>query len=197
MWLLFCYRQSWIIAELPKLGPDLSKTSRTEQRAVLVVVKGAASQTHWSGQTLLLEARSAALENESESHSVVSDCLQSHGLYRILQARILERVSFPFSRGSSLPRDQTQVSHTAGRFFTTWAAREAMEFPPDLLPSVLIVYPQIMSLVVLIKIRWTAKTLNPFLLCFLSYGLATIIKAIYTSVSCLWVNLRIICTKYI
>lgn len=29
-----------IIAELLKLGPDLPKTSRTEQRAVLVVVKG-------------------------------------------------------------------------------------------------------------------------------------------------------------
>ena len=73
--------QSWITEELPKLGPDLPKTSRTEQRAVLVVVKGTASQTHWSGQTLLPEARSAALESESESHSVVSDCLQLHGLY--------------------------------------------------------------------------------------------------------------------
>ena len=29
------------------------------------------------------------------------------------------------SRGSSQPRDGTQVSHTAGRFFTVWAAREA------------------------------------------------------------------------
>ena len=31
----------------------------------------------------------------------------------ILQARILERVAMPFSRGSSQPRDQTQVSHIA------------------------------------------------------------------------------------
>ena len=37
----------------------------------------------------------------------------------ILQARILEWVAFPFSRGSSQPRDRTQVSHTAGRFFTS------------------------------------------------------------------------------
>ena len=36
----------------------------------------------------------------------------------ILLARILEWVAFPFSRGSSQPRDQTQVSCTAGRFFT-------------------------------------------------------------------------------
>ena len=37
----------------------------------------------------------------------------------ILQARILEQVAFPFSRGSSQPRDQTQVSSIAGRFFTS------------------------------------------------------------------------------
>ena len=39
----------------------------------------------------------------------------------ILQASILEWVAFPFSRGSSQPRDRTQVSHIAGRFFTSWA----------------------------------------------------------------------------
>ena len=37
----------------------------------------------------------------------------------ILQASILEWVAFPFSRGSSQPRDQTPVSHTAGGFFTS------------------------------------------------------------------------------
>ena len=36
----------------------------------------------------------------------------------ILQARILEWVAKPSSRGSSQHRDQTQVSHIAGRFFT-------------------------------------------------------------------------------
>ena len=46
---------------------------------------------------------------------------------KILQSRILEWVGFPFSRGSSQPRDQTQVSHVAGRFFTSWATREAQE----------------------------------------------------------------------
>ena len=42
--------------------------------------------------------------------------------YRVhgfLQARKLEWVAFPFSRGSSQPRDQTQVSHIAGGFFTS------------------------------------------------------------------------------
>ena len=42
-------------------------------------------------------------------------------VHGILQARILEWVAFCFSRGSSQPRDQTQVSHTAGGFFTVWA----------------------------------------------------------------------------
>ena len=39
-------------------------------------------------------------------------------VHGILQARILEWVAFPFSRGSSQPRNQTWVSCTAGRFFT-------------------------------------------------------------------------------
>ena len=42
-------------------------------------------------------------------------------VHGILKARILEWVAFPFSRGSSQPRDQTQVSCIAGRFFTSWA----------------------------------------------------------------------------
>ena len=42
-------------------------------------------------------------------------------VHGILQARILWEVAFPFSRGSSQPRDGTQVSCIAGRFFTNWA----------------------------------------------------------------------------
>ena len=41
---------------------------------------------------------------------------RAHG---ILQARILEWVAVPFSRGSSQPRDRTQVSRIAGTFFTS------------------------------------------------------------------------------
>ena len=40
-------------------------------------------------------------------------------VHGILQVRILEWVAVPFSRGSSQPRDQTQVSHIAGGFFTS------------------------------------------------------------------------------
>ena len=41
-------------------------------------------------------------------------------VHGIPQARILEWGAFPFSRGSSKPRDRTQVSRNAGRFFTSW-----------------------------------------------------------------------------
>ena len=46
-------------------------------------------------------------------------------VHGIPQARILEQVAIPFSRGSSQPRDGTQVSRIAGRFFTSRATREA------------------------------------------------------------------------
>ena len=51
--------------------------------------------------------------------------LPGSSVHGILQARILEWVAIPFSRGSSQPRDQTQVCHIAGRRFTIWATREA------------------------------------------------------------------------
>ena len=54
------------------------------------------------------------------------DCsLPETSVHGILQARILEWVAIPFSRGSSWPRDWTQVSSIAGGFFTIWATREA------------------------------------------------------------------------
>ena len=40
-------------------------------------------------------------------------------VHGILQARILEWLAVPFYRGSSQPRGRTQVSHIAGRFFTS------------------------------------------------------------------------------
>ena len=52
--------------------------------------------------------------------------LPGSSVHGILQARILEWVAIPHSRGSSQPRDQTQVSGIAGRFVTVWATREAL-----------------------------------------------------------------------
>ena len=44
-----------------------------------------------------------------------------------VHGRTLEWVAYPFSRGPSQPGDLTQVSRIAGRFFTSWATREAQE----------------------------------------------------------------------
>ena len=63
-------------------------------------------------------------KEKCESCSVVSDSL----LPGILQAGILEWVAIPFPRGSSQPRDRTQVSCIADEFFTSWATREAQEY---------------------------------------------------------------------
>ena len=62
---------------------------------------------------------------KSLSHVWLCD-LVHYTVHGILQARILEWVAFPFSRGSSQPKDQTHVSCIAGRFFTSWATKEAL-----------------------------------------------------------------------
>ena len=54
--------------------------------------------------------------------------LPGSSIYGILQARILELVAVPLSRGSSQPSDRTQVSCIAGGFFTSWATGEAQEY---------------------------------------------------------------------
>ena len=71
--------------------------------------------------------------------------LQPHGLWptrllcpRILQVRILEWVATSFSRGSFWPRNQTQVSWIAGRFFTNWTMKITLSLyitPMWLLPN--------------------------------------------------------------
>ena len=76
-------------------------------------------------------------ESESVSCSVMSDCdpmdcssPSGSSVHGIPLARILEWVAIPYSGGSSWPRDRTQVSCTAGRFFTVWVTREGLSFSP-------------------------------------------------------------------
>ena len=53
------------------------------------------------------------------------DCsLPGSSVHGIFQARILEWIAIPFSRGSSWPRDRIWVSCITGRFFTIWATWE-------------------------------------------------------------------------
>ena len=60
---------------------------------------------------------------------VAQSCLtlwdpKDYTVHGILQTRVLEWVAFSFSRGSSQPRNRTQVSYIAGKFFPSWATRE-------------------------------------------------------------------------
>ena len=67
------------------------------------------------------------------SSSAVSNSLWPQRAYQaspslgILQARMLDWVAI-LSRGSSQPRDWSQVSHIVGRLFAIWATREAQEY---------------------------------------------------------------------
>ena len=54
------------------------------------------------------------------------DCnLPGSSIHGIFQARVLEWAAISFSRGSSQPRDRTQVSYIADRHWIVWAIREA------------------------------------------------------------------------
>ena len=62
---------------------------------------------------------------------VIQSCLtlcdpMDYTVHGIPQIRILEWVAVPFSRGSSQPRDRTQVSRIAGGFFARRATRGAL-----------------------------------------------------------------------
>ena len=80
----------------------------------------------------LLNAYVCSLELEVKMKALVTQsCLplcdpmdHRSSVHLIFQARILEWVVIPFSKGSSQIRDQTRVSCIAGRFLTVWATRE-------------------------------------------------------------------------
>ena len=59
-------------------------------------------------------------------HDPIDHSLPGFSVHGIFQARVLEWVAISFSRGSSRPRDQTQVSYIADRRFTLWATREVI-----------------------------------------------------------------------
>ena len=66
---------------------------------------------------------------------VAQSCLtlsdpMDYTVHGILQARILEWVAYPFSSGTSWPRNRIGVSCIAGRFLTSWATWEAHSIKP-------------------------------------------------------------------
>ena len=82
-----------------------------------------------AGRRFTVWATRQAQRLKEMSFSVMLDSLWPRVLYSpgALQAWILEWGASPFSRGSSQPRDRTQVSCNEGRFFSSWATREALE----------------------------------------------------------------------
>ena len=109
------YYLKWSLEEKPVLGLDFSNSNF--------------NNLFW-GKTFI-HFQPILLEWVKVAQSCLTLCdpmdcnLPGSSVHGILQARILEWVAVPFSRGSSQPRDPTQISHNAGRFFTVWTTREA------------------------------------------------------------------------
>ena len=81
---------------------------------------------HCPAPTLSLRFRQKVKVKVAQSCPTLCD-LMDYTVHGILQARILGWVAFPFSRGSSQPKHRTQVSRTAGGFFTSWATGKPSE----------------------------------------------------------------------
>ena len=131
----------WLSAQ-SALGPQ---EMRTISNALIAGAGGGSLCLPWSALSWACDSLSSRLLGKLTEVSqcpvliiIICVCLgarscptlcdpMDYTVHEILEARILAWVAFPFSRGSSQPRDCTQVSHIAGRFFTIWATREALK----------------------------------------------------------------------
>ena len=109
-----------------------------------------------------ITTKNHALGSESESHSVVSESLWSldYTVYRIRWARILEGVAFPFSRVSSQPRDQTQVSHSQADCLPAEPQEKPKISEGDSLSIVQLIFPTQKSNLGLLRCRWVLYQLS-------------------------------------
>ena len=96
------------------------------------------TQEYWSESPFPSPGLLLLINTNTKSRSVMSNSLwpvdcspPGPSVHGILQARILELVAISFSRESSQPRDQTQVSRIAGRRFNLWATKEAFSLVQD------------------------------------------------------------------
>ena len=104
-------------SEVAQLGPTLSDPMDCSLPGFSVHGIFQARVLEWDAIAFSTNAGyTCSIPGESESCTVMSSSLQPQG---ILQARILDWVAFLFFKGSSQPRDQTQVSCIAGRLFTS------------------------------------------------------------------------------
>ena len=129
-----------LYSALPDHWDSLGTYGRLPPKAQLCVITGGKDRT-WLSSTLtqcvLLEGLgklAVARVSAILKLKVIQPCPtlwdpMDYTVHGILQARILEWVAFPFSSGSSQPRDWSQVSCTAGEFFTNWTIRGALNHP--------------------------------------------------------------------
>ena len=119
-WILL---QVWAQVRIPGWNPDCMTIVGSPSVRVVTRIQ-------WDHMCIELLSVCAMLSQSCLTLSDPVDCSPpGSSVPRILQARILERVAMPISRGSSQPRDQTWVSYVsciAGRFFTSWATWEAL-----------------------------------------------------------------------
>ena len=80
---------------------------------------------HFLLQCMKVKSESEVAQSCPTLHDPLDYSLPGSPVHGIFKARVLEWVAISFSRVSSLPRDQTQVSYIADRCFTLWAIREA------------------------------------------------------------------------
>ena len=118
---LFVYHQAtWQGLGSPRCPWTLHSLSPLSQSTAFCPKHGQLNCTRVSGRVCVLVTQSSPTLCDH------MDCSPpGSSVHEILQARILESVAIPFSRGSSQPRDWTWISCIAGRFFTVWATREA------------------------------------------------------------------------
>ena len=83
----------------------------------------------WYSKEILVKVKLLVAQSHPTLCNPMDCSPRVSSIHEIFQARILEWIAIPFSRGSSQPRDCTWVSRTAGRFFTNWASREVQYWP--------------------------------------------------------------------
>ena len=100
------------------------------------------THVHWVSDAIHIPIGMSEVAQSCPTLCDPMDCsLPGSSIRGILQARILEWVAISFSRGSSQPRDWTQVSRIRGRCFNLWATRKAQIYPYPYPYSYLYLYP--------------------------------------------------------